>query len=299
MKPLPRLLLLALLLGANLTASAQPQRFSFGVVASGSIEDAALPETLARADATNLAFVVALGIKPLQAGCEDAVFERRRNLFERSQHGLLPVPQASDWAACAALNGQTSAQGKLTRLRELLFQGEFSYGATKLPLVRQSTEARFHNFQENMRWEIGNVMFATINLPAPNNHFVMAAGRNGEFEDRLVANREWLRRVFTHARLQKAPVVVLFSDANPLLRPPRARRDGFAETRRYLRAQANRFKGKVLVVHAQAHRKDRPASINWRGNLGEIGVAHRWLPLQVDPGQPNLVTPIAPGGVGQ
>ncbi len=284
---LAQILLLAVLAVSALPA--QAMRFTFGVVPSSAMDDATLDRTLAQADANNLAFVVAQGIKNARQPCDDAVYEVRRKRFERSQHGLIPVAQSSDWAACPAGKDDASALGRLTRLRELMFQGEFSLGATRLPLVRQSTEARFHGFVENVRWEIGDVMFATINLPAPNNHFVMGAGRNGEFEDRLVANREWLHRVFTQARLQKSRAVVLFAEANPLDLPPRAKRDGFLEIRRYLRSHAAQFKGKVLIVHAKASMSE-PSVIRWRENLGEIGMPNGWLRLQVDPGLQGMFT---------
>lgn len=288
MKPLARLLLPFMLALAMLPA--QAARFSFGVLASVAMDDATLRKTLKEADANNLAFVVAQGVKPAHSACDDAVYERRHRLFEDSQHGLMPVPHASDWAACPG--DKVSPLSRLARLRELLFQGEFSYGATRLPLIRQATEARFQAFVENVRWEIGEVMFATVNLPAPNNHFVMGAGRNGEFEDRLVANREWLNRVFTQARLQKSRVVVLFTEANPLAEPAKTQRDGFLETRRYLRSHAGQFGGKVLIVHAQARAATAPA-IQWQGNLGEIGVTQGWLRLQFDPGLPELIAPAA------
>lgn len=292
MKRAAATLLLVLLVSAAMPALSQAPRFTFGVLASGRASDEALGEMITQADALNFAFVVALGITPTQTPCEDAVYQHRRNLFERSQHGLMPVPAAPDWADCASTGAPSSALARLTRIRELLFQGEFSFGATRLPLVRQSTEARFANFVENMRWEVGDVMFATMNLPAPNNHFVMAAGRNGEFEDRLVANREWLRRIFTHARLQNARAVVLFCDANPLARPSGVHRDGFTEMRRYLRMHANKFKGTVLIVHAQASTGETQASITWQDNLGEIGIAHGWLGFQVAPDNARLIAPL-------
>lgn len=285
------ILLLALLMSAVMPASAQDARFSFGVLASGRVDDDALRNMLDRTAAANFAFVVAFGIRPPDAPCKDVAYQRRRHLFERSQHGLMPVPAGADWAACAGIDDPTDALARLTRIRELLFQGEFSFGATRLPLVRQSTEARFHNFTENMRWEIGNVMFATMNLPAPNNHFVMAAGRNGEFEDRLVANRAWLHRLFTQARLQDARAVVLFCEANPMARPAGARRDGFAEMRRYLRGHANEFKGKVLIVHAQPTSGAAP-TITWQGNLGEIGLGRGWFGLRVDTGAAQMIVPL-------
>lgn len=291
MKYLFRFMMIVFLSAASLARA--EATFSFGVIASGSSwanEDNALREALQRSEKSNLAFIVAQGIKTSAHACTDDVFERRRNLFESSKHGVVVSLAANDWSDCETQGDPSSAVGKLTRVRELFFTNEFSFGATKIPVIRQSTEARFHSFVENARWEIGNVMFATVNLPSDNNHYVLAAGRNGEFEDRLVANREWLRRVFTHAGLRNAEAIVLFSDANPLARQSNAKRDGYVEMRRHLLSMATRFEGKVLIVHAQGGSAMTP-TINWRGNIGEIGVSRGWTKIRMDPTHPALFTP--------
>lgn len=289
--------LLVLVAAAGWGQAAAPETgFSFGTVPSGGdwANDDAVRAVLAKSDTANLAFVVALGVKRPSHPCTDTIYMRRKELLDSSKHGLVITPAATDWAECEGAGGLSTAAGKLTRLRELLFADEFSFGATRIPLVRQSTEAKFHSFVENTRWEIGDVMFATVNLPANNNHFVAAAGRNGEFEDRLVANREWLRRVFTYAALKKRDAVVLFSDANPLARSPGVRRDGYAETRRHLFALSSRFKGKVLIVHAQPTALDTASAISWRGNIGEIGIARGWTAIAYDPGRPARFAPAMP-----
>lgn len=297
MKRFAQLLVLAGTALLAAVASAEVMRFSFGVLASGSAhlaEDSALRDAIRQSAPANLAFIVAQGIKNPAAACNDETYQRRKTAFENSQHGLIVSLNARDWAACGGDVSSTAPTGKLTRIRELFFSDEFSFGATKLPLVRQSTEVRFQNFDENARWEIGSAMFATVNLPANNNHFVMAAGRNGEFEDRLVANREWLRRVFTHASLKKLDAVVLFSDASPLVRQAKVRRDGFIEMRRHILALAATFKGKVLIVHAQPASGATTPAIRWRGNVGDIGIARGWMQFRIDPTVKNLIVPVLP-----
>lgn len=273
----------------------ETHRFSFAVAASGTglKDDQALRAALTRMGEANLAFVVAQGIKGAAEPCEDEVYLRRKTVLEESPHGVVLSVGAPDWAACRGDRSTTGAIAKLTRVRELFFTDEFSFGSTKLPMVRQATEPRFRNFVENARWQVGSVMFATINLPTNNNHYLTAAGRNGEFEDRLVANREWLRRVFTYARLEKRDAIVLFAEANPMAQPSGMRRDGFAETRRHLLGLAERFKGKVLIVHAQPSASKAAPSIRWRGNVGEVGVADGWLQLQVDPADKRVMSIVA------
>jgi len=106
-------------------------------------------------------------------------------------------------------------------LRDLFFSDEFSFGASKLPVIRQSVAVKFRSYGENARWEFGNILFATINLPADNNHYLPDAGRNSEFEDRAIANRDWLQRVFTFAARKKWKGLYCFAMATRFPSPAR------------------------------------------------------------------------------
>lgn len=268
-------------------AMAEAGEFNFGVIShpsEPSPDDSMLRDAIEETDADNLAFVVASGIKSSAEPCTDKVYQRRKALLETAKNGLIVSLAASDWAECKNENGKSAAIGKLGRLRDLFFDDEFSIGATKVPVTRQSTAAKFRGVVENARWELGNVMFATINLPANNNHYVYDAGRNSEFEDRLVANRNWLNRIFTFAVRKKVDGVVLFCDGNPLS-PKLAsneRRDGYVETRKQIIALAAKFPGKLLIIHGQPDNPAEASSITWRGNLGELGVGTGWTKITVN-----------------
>jgi hypothetical protein len=269
--------------------------FDFGVIAHPfeSQEVAILRESIQETDSENLAFVVANGIKARSESCSDAVYNARKELLDSAKNGMIVSPAASDWTDCKGKNGRSTAMGRLNRLRELFFNDEMSLGASKIPLVRQSASAKFRSYGENARWEVGKTMFATINLPENNNHYLADAGRNSEFEDRLIANREWLNRVFTYARLKKLNGIVLFSDGNPLARSSRsaggARRDGFLEARQQITSLAAKFPGKVLVVY---DRNDAgptsPSAIEWRSNLATVVAGPSWTKVRVDPSSPML-----------
>ncbi len=276
------------------SVAAQPQEFSFGVIAQpfkAAEDESVLRETIAETDADNLAFVVANGIKSANEPCTDAMYERRKEILDSAKNGLIVSLAGSDWSECKNAHGRSAAVERLNRLRELFFTDEFSSGASRLPLVRQSTSAKFRNYAENMRWEVGSIMFATINLPANNNHYRPEAGRNSEFEDRLIANRNWLQRIFIFAARKKLAGIVLFCDGKPLAKPVSSqffefgtKRDGFAETRQHIGALAAKFSGKVLVVHGQTV-DHAPAEngIVWHDNLGDLGVTPRWVKLSVHP----------------
>jgi hypothetical protein len=279
--------------------AAQAGAFSFGVVAqpfkSAGPEDAALSDAIAEADEDNLAFVVANGVKTGDEPCSDAVYNRRKALLNEVKNGLILSLAASDWTECRRSNGRSAAIDRLNRVRELFFTDDFSFGASKLPLVRQSAMRKFRNNGENARWELDGILFATINLPADNNHYLPDAGRNSEFEDRAIANRDWLNRLFKMAAIKKLKGVVLFCDGDPLEVPSAAtlaelagQRDGFQEVRKQITALAGKYAGRVLIVHGQAGVTPLPAQIAWKGNLGDLEVGTGWLKLTADPATPRL-----------
>jgi hypothetical protein len=286
-------ILLCAALAHTPAAIGETGEFSFGVIShpmKRSGTESALRDAIEESDADNLAFVVANGIKSSQEPCTDRIYSRRKALLDSAKNGLILSLAGSDWAECKNENGRSTAIGKLGRLRELFFVDEFSIGASKIPVTRQSTMTKFRSFAENARWELGNVMFATVNLPADNNHYVSDAGRNSEFEDRLVANRDWLNRVFTFAARGRSEGIIIFSDGNPLSEPRAAARarDGYVETRKQISALASKFPGKVLIVYSQSDKPSRTSVINWRGNLGELDAGSGWIKLTASPSQPEL-----------
>lgn len=275
------------------SAAAQNGDFSFAVISHAvktAADESALRNAIDASDADNLAFVVVNGIKAADEPCSDKLYKHRTALLHEAKNGLIVSLAASDWAECRNEIGKSAAMGKLSLLRELLFSDDFSLGGSRIPLVRQSTIAKFRGFPENARWEIGDVMFATINLPRNNNHYVSDAGRNSEFEDRLVANRDWLRRIFIYAARRKLDGIVFFCDGNPLPEPKKgmARRDGYTEIRREITTLTARFPGKVLLVHSQGAAQS--PVLNWRRNLGELGTGSATVKLKVSQSSAEMFT---------
>ena len=291
--------LAGLLLISSVTAWAQPDNFDFGVIAHAFPPEAGadpLQQAIDASNQDNLAFVLVNGIKSAAGSCSDSVYSRSRKSFEGAENALIVSLAASDWANCATNNGRSIAIGRLNRVRELFFSDDVSFGNSGIALIRQSSSAKFRSYAENALWEYGNVLFATIDLPADNNHYLPDAGRNSEFEDRLIANREWLARTFLHARQRKDRAIVLFCDGNPLVVPDArklaklpGRRDGFIEVRKQLTALAKKFPGKVLLLHGQPQAK--ADTIHWQANLGSMGVSTGWLKIKVRPASKTLFRP--------
>ncbi|GAB3460484.1 hypothetical protein GCM10027321_19920 [Massilia terrae] len=282
-----RFLLLPALLAAACAFAApkadEPQRFAIighSFIAGG--EDK-LQEAIAATSDASLSFVVLTGIKAASETCADKLYQRRRDLIDDAKRPMIVAPAGSDWTDCKNSAGRSDAIERLARLRELFFAEPRSMGAKKIPLTRQSASPRFRSYAENAHWEVGKVLYSTVNLPSNNNHYVSAAGRNSEYEDRLVATRFWLNRLLAIAKSDHMDAIVLFSegDIKPFPEPaglrallPRAAsgHDGFAEPRKLVLAMARKYGGKVLLVDAAGLPKGAKPAIEWKGNVGHLSV---------------------------
>jgi hypothetical protein len=287
-----------LLLSLSATAT-EVTPFSFGVIAKpmkADPGDGLLRESLLESDADNLAFVVANGLKAGDEPCSDALYKERRTLLDQAKNGLVVSITSNDWTTC--LSGKRSiAFERMNRLRDMLFNDEFSLGDSKIAIARQSAMPKFRTYAENMRWRVGDVVFATINLPANNNNYVNAAGRNNEFEDRQTANSDWLKRIFITARISRLDGIVLFCDGNPLIPAQHSilfssgnKREGFSDIRKQILALAAKFKGRVLIVHNEdtAHHPSAGKGIVWHDNVGTMHVDGPWRKISVNPSSPDL-----------
>ncbi|MBY4945481.1 hypothetical protein K6V92_02455 [Cupriavidus respiraculi] len=213
-----------------------------------------------------LSFVIhAGGIKGDTESCADAVLSARFRLLDQSPLALVYVPGEPDWAECQhPVNGSFDDVERLNRLRELFYADDDALGQRQLALTRQSDQATFRAYREHARWVAADALLVTINLPGNNNNYRKEGGRNGEFEDRREAIRQWLSRAFSLARQQGLSAIVLIAHGDPQFgngweqrgKPTlldgfmrRGTRDGYLEFKRQLRELASRYRGQVLVVH--------------------------------------------------
>jgi hypothetical protein len=270
----------------------------FGVIghvfASGGPE-AQLETALAATRKSSLAFVVATGIKNAKEPCTDELYPRRRDMLEDAKRPVVVVPAASDWAYCKNAAERLVSIERLNHLRELLYEEPSALGTKPLMLGRQSANAKFRSYAENAYWIVGEVLYATVNIPSNNNNYRSEAGRNSEYEDRSVANRFWLSRLFSQAQRKHLAGVVLFSegDVNILQEEPgllarlgrsnQLPQDGYASARRQIVALAKKFEGKVLLIDTAKVPNGTEPAIAWRANLGHISVGSRVMHVEVTP----------------
>ncbi|SHG48419.1 hypothetical protein [Massilia sp. CF038] len=256
-------------------------------------------QAVARTRRPGLDFVLVTGIKGSKEPCTDELYTRRRDMLDDPLHPVVVLPAASDWSACRNSAGKSAAIERLNRLRELLYEDQNGHGVVLPTFSRLSTNTRYRSYAENAEWMVGSVLYATINLPADNNHYRPEAGRNSEFEDRAVANRFWLTKLFAQAKRKKATAIVLFSegDVNILTDEPgilarlgrsQLAMDGYAGVRRQVLGLAKKFNGKVLLIDTAPVPNGTEPAILWKDNIGHVSVGNRTMHVKVMPGAEQL-----------
>jgi hypothetical protein len=243
--------------------------------------------------------------------CRDSLYDARQQIFDSARKPVVLLPGGNDWASCGlAQAGSYDPVERLDFIRQLFFGDSSSLGQAPMNVIRESDVARFRPFRENVRWQTDGVAFIGLNAPAPNNHYLTAGGRNGEFEDRSVANAFWLEHAVETARRSemRAVVVILQGDPDFARYERRDRfawlhfsrgdtsRDGFLELKRSLVKAAELFRGPVIVIHMsdtpipRGFRIDQPLR-NDKGtvvaNLTRIAIGlkkpqSQWLEVESD-----------------
>jgi hypothetical protein len=301
--------------GAQSVACAAPIRYRFAVLAGTMQSPADEAPTQRLIDAMSrdhdLSFIVYDGnLRGPKETCHDSLFERRQALLEAARPPLVFIPGQYDWTDCGTpAAGSFDPVERLDQLRQTIFADAASMGQNPIPLTRESEVSRFRQYRENVRWQLDDTVFIGLNVPGTNNHYLTAGGRNGEFEDRVIANAFWLEHAAEYAKRREARAIVIFIQADPdperYERPDRfawlrfarnSRRDGFLELKRSLVKVAQMFRGPVLLIHCDNERTaggfviDQPLR-NDKGevvtNLTRIAFAphdrlNQWIQIDAD-----------------
>ena len=255
-------------------------------------------DMLKEIDRSDARFVVHVGdFKDGGSPCSDELFEQRRTEFDMSAQPFIFIFGDNEWTDCWYSGGHPAE--RLDKLRSLFTAGDMSQGRTRIALARQSSNAAYASYRENVRWTDGKILFVGLNVPGSNNNFTRMLE---EYSARNAANLAWLDEAFALARAQALRAVVLFMQANPFL--PQRTTDGYTELLDALRDHVSTFVGLVALVHGDTHacRVDYPlwdrATLRYFANFRRIETfgspSVNWLrlTLDVDAGAPELtVTP--------
>ncbi|WP_277188295.1 hypothetical protein, partial [Caballeronia sp. BR00000012568055] len=289
---------------------------SFAVVSNALTRSSDEPAVRSMLDAIgrdrNLSFIVYDGnVKGGNEPCRDSIYQSRHDLLDASRTPVVLLLGQHDWADCGLVHpGGYDPVERLDFVRQLFFPDANSLGQNPLTLARESDVARFRTYREIVRWQDQGVAFIGLNVPSPNNYYLTAGGRNGEFEDRAVATGFWIEHAAETARRSEMRALVIILQGDPdfgryerrerfaWLRFSRSNqpRDGFLELKRSLVKAAETFRGPVIVIHGtetpepngfhidQPLRNDKGITVT---NLTRVAIAFKkpqsqWLEVQTD-----------------
>lgn len=238
--------------------AARPVRFAvIGDIPYRAEDEVGFPRLIAAINREPLAFVVHVGdFKSGAALCNNHVYQQRLDWFNQFTHPLIYTFGDNEWTDCHRFTaGGYDPLERLQLLRRWFASGTQSLGQRKLRLRRQGAV-----YPENVRWEIGRMVFATLHVVGSNNNLGRNARMDSEFHARDRANILWLEAAFRRAREIHAGGLVLFMQANLWPTAPAGQPSGYARFRQALYAQVQAATFPVLLAHGDSHhyRIDRP-----------------------------------------
>jgi hypothetical protein len=215
--------------------------------------------------------------------CSDALYQQGLGFFNALDGAAMFTPGDNDWTDCdRPANGGFSSRERLDHERQVFFSTNFSLG--RKPMKQQVQKDKLclnHNNAlvacvENRRWQVGDVVYATLNVQGSCNNLCDTAPDHDEWAARNQAVILWMQQTFDYAKQRRAAAVMFISQADPgwdqsdstraPLRDPKtlietdAQPDGFQSFLSALRDQVIAFKRPVAYVHGDSHyfRIDRP-----------------------------------------
>jgi hypothetical protein len=300
-----------LLVAAGCGSLAQPGPGSvafalIGDVPYNAIEVSALDRLIDEMNAQDLAFVIHVGdIGSGARVCTDEWLEARKAQFQRSKHPFIVVPGDNEWVDCHS--SRRDPLERLARFREVFAAGDESLGARRIRLERQSSEPRFAEYREHVRWVTAGVLFVGLNVQGSNNNLGRTPAMDREHEKRMAAVFDWLDEAVKTVEQRDLRGLVIFAQADPDFERRIARRpgvpDGFERFRNVLRAHALHLKKPILFVHGDKHHfvydhpLEEPATGKTIRSFTRVEVWGSpfvsWVKAWIDPAAPEVfgVTP--------
>ncbi|MBI1396351.1 MAG: hypothetical protein GC151_10265 [Betaproteobacteria bacterium] len=252
--------------------------------------------------------------------CDDAVFLRRFEQFQKFDDAFIVTPGDNDWTDChRSNNGGYVPTERLARFREIFYPDpRRTTGGRPIRVVPQSTMPGFEPYVENVMWRFGGTTMATLHVVGSNNDLAPwnqidptdtyetpRADRIAEYEGRKAAALVWIDRVFDTAVATHSAGVMIAMQADPNLDLPSTdlQRRGFNDVLDRLVVRTIAFGKPVLLAHGDSHyyRVDKPLAGPVQGggsamlenftrveNFGTPNV--HWVEVKVDRRDPNVFT---------
>ena len=240
--------------------------FAFGVYGDGPYffwEEARGRRLLADAESAGVDFLIHIG-DILGGSCADERLRERRSLLDAVRAPVVYTPGDNEWADCHARDaGGFDPLERLATLREIFFdQPSNSLGASPMAVTSQATRPGFAEFPENLRWERGGFVFATLHVVGTFNATAQFPGRDHRHDEEVIRRTDaalaWMDSLFGEARASGASGIVLAVHANVRLESGGG--DAYKPFVSALRDHVAGFPGDVLFIHGDTHtyRLDQP-----------------------------------------
>jgi hypothetical protein len=247
-----------------------------GDVPYGAEVEAKLPNLVESVNREDNAFVVHVGdIKTGSTPCDDETFEKRFADFQRFSAPFVFTPGDNEWTDChREAAGRYNPVERLEALRKLFFPDPgFTTGGRKLAVEPQSDDSKYSEFVENIRFVLGDVVFATLHVVGSNDNTDPWSGigelPEAPLQERLdeVARRQravlaWLNSTFELAIKKQAAGVFLALQADPGIELPETdpARIAFNTLLAAIESKVRAFGAPVLLAHGDSHffRVDKP-----------------------------------------
>lgn len=243
-----RRILGALALSLALAGSAAAERFSFvalGDTAYNPPADYPVYEALiGRINREKPVFTLHVGDTWGAVPCTEANHRMILGWFGKYDHPVLYTPGDNEWTDCRkpeileayigtvrgnatpeqlrllgqarsldnAIAGTSFADTLASRdaIRRVFFAEPKSLGSRTMPVVRQADVSEHKDMAENLRWEHGGVVFATVHVPGSGMNFTINDPvRANDAIARNKADVDWIKAAFAEAEAKQAKAVVL------------------------------------------------------------------------------------------
>ena len=223
-------------------------------------EDIQFRRVLRQLDDSELAAVVSVG-DMFWRPCSDEMYNKHFAYFESLRHPVIYTPGDNEWADCHEPRvGGYEPLDRLATIRRVFFADPTrSLGGRQIELASQGAGSAFDEFVENVRWQQGGVVFATVHLIGGMNGGLPFPGRTGADDDearrRTAAAAAWVREAFLTARQDSAAGVVIITHANVpgFPDPDDPERRALEPFVTAFEREAAAFAGPVVFVHGDWH----------------------------------------------
>ena len=244
------------------TAPLPPGSFAFGVFGDGPYrawEMGRFQRVLEDANQADLQWFLHVG-DILWYPCSNEVFGDRFYRLNQLRHPVIYTPGDNEWADChEAIAGRYQPLDRLQHLRARFFPNPgTSFGGRAMVVTTQGQDSAFSAFVENVRWQFGGFLFATMHMVGSGNASRPFEGRtaadDAEVAARTQAAMAWMEETFRIAQSEGLKGVVLAIHGDPGLEDyPAEVYASYTTWVQRLEELVKGFEGQVLLIHGDSH----------------------------------------------